>query len=862
MLGFKNSFVKRCFCVGLSACMLASVSGDLPGYVVYAAPTEDKEADIVCDRAVSDIPSGNIDYKRSVTLSTASKGGKIYYTLDGSMPGESSILYNEAIKYDELKKNAVLGTGGDDDEITELKTVCILEKNGKKYYSDVTIYEYTFFEKKINAYEINIPGLFREKIEKDGECDYYSFSLNKRTDMTFTLDYSEKSLCGLTLLNKDMNVLATSEYGYSQKISFELGEGEYYIKVDGISGCDNTGYTLRAGTTVDNTTGSVYGDRSALPSVEEVLYVPEGEDIYEEAVKNYIYTYGAVSCTVSNKGKNEYYVLTGWNDDNFICADDEELKKDTVISNHVPGGSFAVNSDYNMKNYEDIFGDMINPITDIEKHSGLTGMSRIYTAGDKGARIDAVSFSAMTAGIPYIVEVVAEGVKSRVASGTTSHAGINSVMCDGKVNVAAGKSFETIVWFYSFDKYDVPLEKVDDDCEAYIITSESRKKVSDQGLAPDILVYANHNDNFLNDKVNMLFSGNAVWDAGKPEIKNSFTALPKQYNGNDAYENIGTIFGDSFDLTYAAKVKDTLREMYPDIKNEELNDRISAVRAGEIAAWVNVHKKNYQLFNRADIIVLSAESQMDVNITSTSGTDIVLAASLGNNVDDNYIVWKISGESDIYNARSSVSRSGENVTVCRVKKKGKITITAAARSNPGLSKSVTVNISKINTNKVTDRSMHIVKKISLNKKSIVMKRGKKKKLKVKVTPSNASNAQISWQSSNRKVAVVNRKGVVTAKRGGKCYITAINEFSRKSASCKIIVGYSIKYHPRGGKNNSKNRKAYMRGDHFKLKNAKRPGYIFLGWYSKKSLKPKYRVKAIKKTTHRDYVLYAKWRKKK
>ena len=54
----------------------------------------------------------------------------------------------------------------------------------------------------------------------------------------------------------------------------------------------------------------------------------------------------------------------------------------------------------------------------------------------------------------------------------------------------------------------------------------------------------------------------------------------------------------------------------------------------------------------------------------------------------------------------------------------------------------------------------------------------------------------------------------------------------------------------------------MRGDHFKLKNAKRPGYIFLGWYSKKSLKPKYRVKAIKKTRHRDYVLYAKWRKKK
>ena len=115
------------------------------------------------------------------------------------------------------------------------------------------------------------------------------------------------------------------------------------------------------------------------------------------------------------------------------------------------------------------------------------------------------------------------------------------------------------------------------------------------------------------------------------------------------------------------------------------------------------------------------------------------------------------------------------------KKKGKITITAAARSNPGLSKSVTVNISKINTNKVTDSSMHIVKKISLNKKSIVMKRGKKKKLKVKVTPSNASNAQISWQSSNRKVAVLVQKASMF---DSNIYI----ESEGKKVNAKSIMG--------------------------------------------------------------------------
>ncbi len=54
--------------------------------------------------------------------------------------------------------------------------------------------------------------------------------------------------------------------------------------------------------------------------------------------------------------------------------------------------------------------------------------------------------------------------------------------------------------------------------------------------------------------------------------------------------------------------------------------------------------------------------------------------------------------------------------------------------------------------------------------------GKKIKLTAKITPSNAANKALTWKSSNKKVATVNSKGIVTMKKnsgGKKVTITAI-----------------------------------------------------------------------------------------
>lgn len=79
-------------------------------------------------------------------------------------------------------------------------------------------------------------------------------------------------------------------------------------------------------------------------------------------------------------------------------------------------------------------------------------------------------------------------------------------------------------------------------------------------------------------------------------------------------------------------------------------------------------------------------------------------------------------------------------------------------------------------------------KITLNYKSTTSYVGGTVKLKVaSVTPKKASKS-VTWKSSNTKIAVVNSKGVVKAKKTGTVTITAKSKVNPKvKASCKLKV---------------------------------------------------------------------------
>ena len=95
--------------------------------------------------------------------------------------------------------------------------------------------------------------------------------------------------------------------------------------------------------------------------------------------------------------------------------------------------------------------------------------------------------------------------------------------------------------------------------------------------------------------------------------------------------------------------------------------------------------------------------------------------------------------------------------------------------------------------------------------------GKKVTLKATVTPSNAYNKDVTWKSSNTKVATVSSSGVVTTKKkmGGKTVtITATaKDGSGKKASYKIYVmkGVVKKVYISGVKSVKAGKKLYLKG---------------------------------------------------
>lgn len=88
----------------------------------------------------------------------------------------------------------------------------------------------------------------------------------------------------------------------------------------------------------------------------------------------------------------------------------------------------------------------------------------------------------------------------------------------------------------------------------------------------------------------------------------------------------------------------------------------------------------------------------------------------------------------------------------------------------------------------TDASAKKAKKvtISLNKKKHTLQIGKTLKLKAKVKPAKKKK-NVTFKSSNKRIASVTKKGVVKGKKKGKATITAKIKGTKKKATCKITV---------------------------------------------------------------------------
>ena len=124
----------------------------------------------------------------------------------------------------------------------------------------------------------------------------------------------------------------------------------------------------------------------------------------------------------------------------------------------------------------------------------------------------------------------------------------------------------------------------------------------------------------------------------------------------------------------------------------------------------------------------------------------------------------------------------ETIGIARIKavKNGTALITATSKNGKKATCKVTVITSP--------------KSIKLNKSSISLDLSGTKTATITATiePSNATNKEVTWTSSNTKVATVDKNGKVNAKANGTTTITAQTKLNNKKATCKITVTTSPK----------------------------------------------------------------------
>ena len=155
-------------------------------------------------------------------------------------------------------------------------------------------------------------------------------------------------------------------------------------------------------------------------------------------------------------------------------------------------------------------------------------------------------------------------------------------------------------------------------------------------------------------------------------------------------------------------------------------------------------------------------------LTLNKGETAVLKASvLPEDATDKSVSWKSSNTTI-----ATVDAEGNVKAVA----KGTATITATAKDGTGISASCTVTVKQP------------VTKITLNKTTLSLMKGKTTTLTATASPDSANNKAVTWKSSNTKIATVDTNGLVKAVAKGTATITATaKDGSGVSASCTVTV---------------------------------------------------------------------------
>lgn len=201
--------------------------------------------------------------------------------------------------------------------------------------------------------------------------------------------------------------------------------------------------------------------------------------------------------------------------------------------------------------------------------------------------------------------------------------------------------------------------------------------------------------------------------------------------------------------------------------DEKGNLKAKGTGKAVITASIREGKKAYCNITVKDNRVKLNESKFNMQKGKTVSELTVKSKS----IKDDKIKSVKSSNSKILKAQYSKGK----IVLKAVKPNSKyVTVTVTMKSGAKASCKVKVVKNTVRTSKLT-----------LRNKNLTLKKGQNETLKVSRNPIGASD-KILWKSSNKKVAAVNSKGKITAKKKGSCTIT-VRSASGKTAKCKVTV---------------------------------------------------------------------------
>jgi len=169
-----------------------------------------------------------------------------------------------------------------------------------------------------------------------------------------------------------------------------------------------------------------------------------------------------------------------------------------------------------------------------------------------------------------------------------------------------------------------------------------------------------------------------------------------------------------------------------------------------------------------------------VNVTGVSLNKIVTTMNIGANEILSATLTPVNA------TNKTVTWSSSNTAIATVDSNGNV---KGIKAGNATIKVTTQDGSKTATCKVTVKSAPIVKvtKVSLNKKTTSINVGANETLIPTVSPTTATNQNVTWKSSSTKIATVDSKGNVKGIKAGKVTITVTTVDGKKTAKCKVTI---------------------------------------------------------------------------